>query len=409
MKTVLARLTGFSLLPLISLVTPLLLLPVIASIVGSAGVASVVSGQAIGTFAATVLMWGWSFEGPVAVAQASGAVERGLIYQRSVRDRIVLAVLVLPVASLIAAWVATPEFWIDAVAMTLAVGLTGLSPAWFCVGLGQPALSGLYDTVPRAAATIVAVPILFLTQAVWPYAVLTTVVTTVSLMLFHRRVVGGQARLPGGWLAAFPSIWRQRHTGAINIGASAYASTPSPIATVTNPGFGASSLATADSLYRFSLAAIIAVANALQSWVLDPAADRPRRRQVAALLAHAALGVVGVITFSALGPWATSVLFAGRAQASVEVSFYYGLAFFFISTGTPLVRNLLLPAGRQATVLRWTLISALCGVGAMLGAGLTGNWPKIGLGMAASEGLLTLGLLVPALGELKKHPLPEPA
>ncbi len=47
MKTVLARLTGFSILPLLSLVTPLLLLPVIASIVGSGGIASVVSGQAI--------------------------------------------------------------------------------------------------------------------------------------------------------------------------------------------------------------------------------------------------------------------------------------------------------------------------------------------------------------------------
>ncbi len=329
-------------------------------------------------------MWGWNFDGPVAVAQAADPVERAMIYQHSIRDRIVLAALVLPVASLIAAWVATPGFWMDAVAMTLTVGLTGLSPAWFCVGLGQPALLGLYDTVPRSSATIAAIPLLLLTHQVWPYPVLVALVTTASLVMFRRGVVGGDGRIPGGWRAAFSSIWRQRHTGAINIGASAYASTPLAHRDCHQPRSGAASLATADTLYRFSLAAIIAVGNAFQSWVLDPAAAQPRRRHSAALLAHASLGVVGLIAFVLLGPWATSVLFAGRAQASVEVSFYYGLAFFFISTGTPLVRNLLLPAGRQATILRWTLISALCGVGAMLLAGVTGNWAKIGLGMAAS-------------------------
>lgn len=403
MRTILVRLSGFAFFPLLSLVMPLLLLPLIAQIVGQAGVSSVVSGQSIGAFAATALTWGWNFEGPVVIALAKDSDERARVYLQSMRDRLVLAVFVLPLAALIAAVVAVPGFAVDAVAMALANGLAGLSPAWFCIGLGQPRLLAQYDTIPRFVATLASVPLLLYTRQVWLYVVVLVITTLVALVAFHRRFSPGGAWLPTNPRESLKGIWAQRHAAGINIAASAYASTPAPIATVTSPAAASATLASADTVYRFSLAAVVALGNAFQSWVLDPTASRRRVRQSAALIAHLVIGLVGLLAFVLLGPWATGILFGGQTQATTEIAFYYGLAFLFISLGTPLTRNILIPAGRQSTILKWTLVSALSGLTVMVVAGITGNPAKIALGMALSEALLVLGLLVPALRELAKQ------
>jgi PST family polysaccharide transporter len=48
-------------------------------------------------------------------------------------------------------------------------------------------------------------------------------------------------------------------------------------------------------------------------------------------------------------------------------------------------------------VLRWTLVSAVFGVAVMLWAGAAGNAPGIALGMALSEAVLFVALLIPGL------------
>jgi len=89
-RSVLRRLTGFTVLPLLSLVTPFLLLPVVARVAGPSGWSSFVAGQAVGMVGATVVFWGWNVGGPVLVAQASSAVERAEVYAASLRTRYLL-------------------------------------------------------------------------------------------------------------------------------------------------------------------------------------------------------------------------------------------------------------------------------------------------------------------------------
>jgi O-antigen/teichoic acid export membrane protein len=83
-------------------------------------------------------------------------------------------------------------------------------------------------------------------------------------------------------------------------------------------------------------------------------------------------------------------------KADPLTSIYYGLSFFFLSASTPLIRNLLIPAQRQKTVLLWTGISAVVGLLLMTIAGVNSNVPAVALGMAVSEMLLFFGLLAPA-------------
>lgn len=287
--------------------------------------------------------------------------------------------------------------------MSWAVGLAGLSPAWFCIGVGQPRLLALYDTVPRFVATAAAAPLLLLSHQLWHYTALLTVATVLSLIVFHRRYSPGGQWLPLNLRESLGELKGQAKTAGISLAGNAYASTPAPIATATTAPQASGSLATADTLYRFGLFTVVALGNAFQSWTIERGAANPVRRQLTAIWAHAGLGVLGALILTLVGPIASSLLFAGRMQASMELCAYYGLAFVFLSASTPFIRNLLIPAGRQSQVLRWTLISAILGVAAMIWAGANGNAPGIALGMALSEAVLFVALLIPGLKLLREE------
>ncbi|WP_315913030.1 polysaccharide biosynthesis protein [Arthrobacter sp. lap29] len=397
MKTVLLRLSGFTFLPLLSLVTPLLLLPIISGIVGSGGISSVIAGQAIGTFGATVLMWGWNIDGPVAIARATDGQERGAIYLASIRTRIVLMFPVVPLVAALSAAVAIPEFRIEAISMALASVLAGMSPAWFCIGMGKPRSLAMYDTIPRFLATAISAPLLLLTQQLWNYTLVLAAATLLALIFFQRRLAPVGRWLPGNLRTTFDEIKKQGHTAGINLAGNAYGSTPTPIATATTPVAASGALATADTLYRFGLFTVVALGNAFQSWTIEPGATNSHRRHMTAIWAHTILGVAGAGVLTVLGPWVSSIVFAGQIRASTELCFYYGVAFAFLSASTPLMRNLLIPAGQRVLILRWTLVSAVFGVAVMIVSGFSGNAVGIAMGMTLSEVLLFLTLLFPAL------------
>ncbi|MFH5878072.1 polysaccharide biosynthesis protein [Arthrobacter sp. NA-172] len=407
MKPVLLRLAGFTLLPLLALVLPFLLLPVIARVVGAAGWSSITSGQAIGVFGATIILWSWNISGPVAIARSRSPKDRASIYSRSLRTRIVIAVVVLPLMSIVVALVAREGYRLDAITMAWSTALTGFSPAWFGIGTGQPRILAIYDTLPRFCGALLSVPLIILTGQIWIYGVLALLATVAALVAFQRRF--GEV---GTWFPARPGnvireIAPETGTAAINFAGSAYASSPVPIATATVPlATATAGFASADSIYRFGLFSVVAVGNTFQSWTLEGSPEDSRRRHAVALLTNLALGAVGALGLGFLGPWASAILFSDVNKADTVTSVFYGLSFFFLSASTPLIRNLLIPAGRQRTVLIWTGLSAVVGVAFMVVAGLGSNVSGVALGMAISEALLFFGLLLPASRLLPAKALP---
>ena len=215
------------------------------------------------------------------------------------------------------------------------------------------------------------------------------------LVMFHRAFSPGGHWLPADLGGTLRELAAQGRTAGISLAGNAYASTPTPIATATTAPAASGSLATADTLYRFGLFTVVALGNAFQGWTIEHGATNRRQRHLAAIWAHAGLGVLGAAILTVAGPFVSSLLFAGKAQATTELCLYYGLAFLFLSASTPFIRNLLIPAGRQNLVLRWTLISAVFGVAVMIWAGAAGNAPGIALGMALSEAILFVTLLIP--------------
>lgn len=406
MRTVLARLAGFTFLPLLSLITPLFMLPVISRIVGEGGWASAVAGQAIGTFGATVILWGWNVDGPVRVARAATPAQVNETYAESLRTRLALALLVLPAVSLLAALVGQDGHRWDGVFMAWTTALVGFSPAWVGIGLGKPMLLAVYDTLPRFAATCLAIPLILVSREIYWYAVLLLAATVLSLIAFQRSLGTERRSLWASRTTLLRELKGQSGTALISFSGNAYAATPAPIATLTTPPPMAASFASADTVYRFGLFTAIALGNALQGWTLERNVDNRRRRHLNALIAHIGLGVLGLVLFVVLGPEVTALFFGEAVKTDTLTSLFFGLSFLFLSAGTPLIRNLLIPAGRQKVVLRWTMISAVAGVSTMLVLGSLQFAPGVALGMALSEAILFAGLLAPALsnlGNVKEH------
>lgn len=393
MRVVVARLSGFTLLPLIGLVLPLLLFPAMSRVVGAQGWNSALAGMSLGSFAAAAIQWGWNVDGPVLIARATTDAERGAIYRRSLSTRILLAAVFGPLALLIAGLIAVPGHVGSALATTVATALAGLSPAWFGVGVGSPRLLALYDTLPRSLATLVAVPAVMGVGNLWPYPVLVAFATIVSLAIFGRHHAPGR-------LASGSGVWHdivhQRHTAGYNLAGASYAATPLPITNALMPGASAAPFGSTDQLYRYGLFGVIALGNAVQSWTLEPGIPRRRSRHLAAIGAHALLGVLGLATLVVAGPPVGALLFGADKAPTVPLCLAYGIAYLFLSLTTPLSRNLLIPAGRQRYVLTVTIVSAVVGLGVMLAAGSQRSLVGIAAGMAASECVMFIAQLPPA-------------
>ena len=399
-RSVLRRLTGFTVLPLLSLVTPFLLLPVVARVAGPSGWSSFVAGQAVGMVGATVVFWGWNVGGPVLVAQASSAVERAEVYAASLRTRYLLLLGVVPAAAVVSALVAQPGHRVDASAMAVATSLLGLSPSWFGIGVGDPWLLFWYDTMPRVVAAVVGAGVVWATGFVWTYPVLLALSVAVSLVAFRRRVVAGvDGTSPFPVSRSGGELRTHLGTAGINLAATAYASTPVPIVTVAFRPDVSSPFASADAAYRLGLFTVTAMGNAFQGWTLEGSGGERRSRHRTAFGAHLVLGVVGGLLFAALGPWVTGFVFGPDVAAPRDVCVWYGVAFLFLSVSTPPIRNLLVPAGRVRLVLGWTLGSAVVGLVLMIGAAVAGWSAGVAAGMAVSEAVLLAGLLGPALHE----------
>lgn len=401
------RLLGFTGWPLLSLVAPLVATPIVARYAGD-GWSGIVTAMSIGTFGNSVTAWGWSYIGPARVA-LTAEHERSRIYAESIRSRLLMSLMVLPIVAALTAILASDSVRIAAVLVACAFTLGGLSPQWYCIGVGKPRLLGIYDTLPRVIGTALSIPLMLATRSIIPYPLLLIAAVGVSLWLFPKHLFGHQTddtkvpRVP--WSHAWRSIRSMTSIAATNLIGVGYAYAPVPLATALLTNLDSSHFASGDQLYRYALFAVTALGNALQGWTLEVRGASGRRRQLIALLLHVVLGIIGALTLVALGPWATGVLFGQQLAAPWAVTAWYGLAFAFISMSTPLLRNLLIPAGKKRQVLVATGLSAVGGLALMTAAGVWHSAPGIAAGMALSEALLIILTIHSAVHVLNQYSL----
>lgn len=408
-STLRSRLFGFTLIPAIAAVSPLVVLPAVSRSAGEDGWASAIAGESIGTFAAIAVAYGWTTVGPALIANTTDSIRRGRLYRDAVVVRLAMSAIALPLLVVLCFVVAAPGHALLATLMGLQGALIGLSFTWFAVGVGDPRSILFYDAIPRLCVATAAM--LAITNGmpveVYPLAgILVTVIGTSAYTL------GLLRRYPSPWppLREVPGLFRVGAPVALNDGAlGAYSSVPMPLVNTIASGSAAAGFASADKLAKLGQFLPLTLANALQSWTAEVHGDERGKRLRIALLMHGGFGALGAVVLGLAGPPVTALLFGQPAAATLGVCFALGAGFAMFSLRTSMTRHVLFPAGEQKRVMGATLIATAIGVPAML----IGAWAwgplGVAFGYAATETVSTVllvGRTHNALGRLVQDETP---
>lgn len=395
------RLAGFMLLPALAAVSPLVALPLVARIAGPGGWASAVAGEAVGTFVAIVIGYGWTAIGPALISVAGDDARRARLYRESLMVRLLLAVATLPLLGAVCWLIASPGAEWLTILMGAQGALIALSFTWYCAGVGDPRTIVFYDAVPRLVATAVAAGIIAATGFIELFPLAGIAVTVCGTTLFTARLL---RRNPGPWptLRDIPGLLRSGFPVALNDAAlSAYSSVPAPLVNVTAAPVDAAGFASADKLFKLGSVLPFTLASALQSWVGEMTGGARARRMRLALAGHAGFGVLGGVVLAGLGHWVSLILFGEAAAAGVDLLVAMGFVFVFLSIRTSMTRHILFPTGHAAVVMRATLVATAIGVPVMIALALLIGPLGAAIGYALTEGAATVFLWAPCAAALR--------
>lgn len=400
--TLTQRLFGFSALPAISAISPLLVLPLVARSAGPEGWASALSGEVMGTLAGVIISYGWSTIGPPKVANATDPSVIGRLYRESLFVRFCLAMVVLPVLIIICGIIAGEGYRTLTILMGLQGATIALSFVWFSVGIADPRSIALFDAIPRVLAAGTAAALILATGIVELYPVAGLVVTLAGTTMLTKRVLLQYPSTNPRFRDIFKLLRANTDVAVSDTVFTSYLAFPLPLVHLNTPSLEASSFASADKMVKLGMYVPFALGNALQAWTAEAHGKARVNRVRASIGAHALLGLLGWTVISTIGPMASEFLFGSEAIASRDTLVILGFAFALYSIRSSLTRHLLLPSGDSASVMTATLIGSLLGIGVMVG--LT---PKIGangaaIGYALTEAMITIILTLRAPRGLQK-------
>ena len=359
------RVLAFAGLPFISLITPFLFLPILARVAGAEAWLAIAVGQSVGAFAALFVAFGYNTVGPTVVALEPTNL-RPAVLARSVRPRLALFVPAVVTAALVASFVAPTAHRIDATLMAVALTLSGLSSAWYMIGLGRAGLIVLYELVPRVVATVGAAAALLLVGQVTWYPILLIVAALLGPGAFVVRTIGLRGLLDYEPGAVRREMASNRSVFATEVASGAYNTLAVTFVSIVAPTLQAASYVSGDKLYRVGQYSVSALGNALQGWAVEDARRDFSARARTALILHGALGLAGFAAFATLGPWLTGLLFGATVSINVGTALGLGAATLGIALGTALGRVILIGIGARRQFMVSVVVGALVGVPAVI-------------------------------------------
>ena len=396
------KVLGFGALPVLLSLSPLLLLPVIARLEGPSGWAAFVVGQSVGNFCLTAQNFGWNISGPPRIAMLPDLESRLSAFADVFWAKaLIFPLVILAGLSATAALTPMPE-WGVSLPIFFATSVIGFGTQWFGVGTGSPTLIARFEVLPRIGATLLALPAILLTSQVWIYPALLVFAMVVSRGSFnvkHYRSILPARRSVRNSIA---ELQRNSATAVVDMTTNLYNSAPVPIASALLPIVSVAGFASGDRLYRYSLFPLAAIGDSLQAWVLDPTSKVLQRRQLIGIGANMVFGVSAGLVLALLGPFFTSVLFGEAVKSSPEIMVWYGVCVAAVATSAPLIRNILIPAGKARLVLLATVVGAIVGLALMLVITRFLGAAGLALALAVSETIVLLIVAPAAITTLRR-------
>lgn len=385
MVSLIRRLGGFSTLPFVSAILPFLAIPVVGRTSGEDGWTAFNVGQAVGAYAAAVGYVGWNSLGTPMVAAEATPSARHTLYARSFYARLPIVVVVAVIAAVVGALLSPASALGVAVTFAVAGALGGFGLSWYAVGVSSISLIVWFEIVPRAIATAVAIAVLLLTGDVVWYGVAMIVAAIAGVVAFHLVHLGRLLPVWDGWRQVRHDIASLRSAWGVEIVGNLYSNAPVPVAAASSSVAQSASYSSSDRIYRYGLLGVVAVGNALQGWTLEARGDHRRLRNRVSIALMSGLGLFGMCFLTFVGVPVSEFIFGGAAPAVQGMLIWLGLSYLAIAASTPLIRNVLLPARREATVLKVTIASAGLGLAGMIGGGVLIGPSGVAAGLALSE------------------------
>lgn len=359
------RIIGFAGLPFLSLITPFLFLPILARVAGADAWLAIAVGQSSGGFFALVVALGYNTVGPPMVA-VSAAADRPRLLARSLRARVVVWMPCALAAVTVAVLVSPGSHRVEAGVMALAMTLTGLSSAWYMIGLGRAGYIAIYEIAPRIAATVAAAVVVLTGGPVVLYPILLVAASIVSVSGFATRTLSRRDVAAGRWADVGSVLRANRAAVATEVAGGAYNSLAVTFVGASATAAQAASYVSGDKLYRIGQYSVSALGNALQGWVVERGSVEFGSRIRQSLLLHLALGLLGLAAFALLGPWLSGALFGAEVAIDFPTALGLGVATLGIALGTSLGRITLVGMGARRAFLASVLLAACVGVPAIL-------------------------------------------
>ncbi|WP_334147004.1 lipopolysaccharide biosynthesis protein [Microbacterium sp.] len=386
------RLLGFSTLPFLASVLPLVALPFMSRAASTDDWSALNIGLGVGTFAGAIGLVGWNILGTPLVAMADSDTARRGLYGRSFYIRSAVVLLASILSAVVASLISPASSWPVAAAFAVAGALNGIGLSWYAVGVSSPRIALWYEVVPRAAATAAAIGVVVLTQDVLWYGILLSLSIIIGTVAFHRRVLGRFWPAWPGMLRLRSDIGDMKAAWGVESIGSLYQNAPVPVAGLIAAPVEVAAYASSDRIYRYGTLGVAAAGNALQGWVLETTDVRSRRsRNLAAFAVMAVIAAIGWVVLAVFGPFLSGLLFGADKQGDPAAFHFLGIAFISVTMATPLIRNILIPARRDGFVLAVNMVSAIVGVALMV---VLGSWlgtTGVAIGFAVSETATLIG------------------
>jgi PST family polysaccharide transporter len=400
------RILNFGTSTLVTLLTPLVVLPIIATVTDASGWAALAIGQSIGSLFGIVVAFGWPVVGPVELARARREDVGSVFYESLLTRGLLLLAVVAPVVAV--SYVAAPpgRFGL-AVATAVAFASTALTSSWVAVGLGTASRFMLLESLPRLVVLVVAAVAIHRGGSLYLYPAAIAAASVIGACLFAWS--GVRPRRPRGQLFAAVRRRLRAHVAAAAtaLSAAAYSTGALLLVGISASVHQTALMSSAQLIYSVGLYAVVALSSALQAWVVHPELVVARERRRRALLWHGALGLVGMALYASLMPTLATLLFGSDLAPGYAVAVAYGVAFAAVSIVTSLAQHFLLPASDVVAVLWATALGALVGVPALVLLAWQFGAAGGASALAASE-LVVLATMAVRVRHVSRASRPEP-
>lgn len=384
------RLSGFTVSVLIVTLLGVVSIPLLMASVGKEAWGVLALVQAVSQYGGILVAFGW---GAVGAATVAGIPRdrRPAFFRRSLRARLVLYAIVLPLLALLLSVLTRGDLLISVLGAAVYL-LPYLGAGWYFTGEGRPKRLLLFDTLPAVVGAVLGLVGTWVTGQLWMYLAFQGVgylaAVTVSAAVVQRspQEPGFEDRTPLKEL-----LLSQRHAVSATLVSGLYVTLPMIAVQIFLPK-QLDTYALADRLFKYASVAFLPIQQFFQSWVPVDDAGRPRRMRIATIAALG-IGVIAGALIATLSPWASTLLSVGENMVPLSISLPLGIAFVGIATAAVVGYACLVSLGRVRALAVSTLIGAVVGSPLIILFAIQGSVPAVAWAVAISE-LCVAGYLV---------------